>query len=88
MGVTVAEKFVELRLGQTRCPERIRAIAPSARRIYVLRERFDCSQWRHVKDCFHQVTGRHIVTEPTAGRKHFTLKPKTVIARLQKAGVW
>ena len=88
MSIRIDEKFVALDPDDTRCPDKIRTIAPKARRIYVLRERFDCNHWKHVSDCFHQVRGAHIVTEPVAGRKYFTLQPRQVISRLQKAGVW
>ncbi len=88
MPVTIPDKFVALTPRQTRCPDAIRDLAPHARAIYILKERFDCSHWRHVSDCFHQVTGSYIVTQPSAGRKYFTTKPKTVIARLCKVGVW
>jgi hypothetical protein len=84
----IAERFVALSPEQTRCPEKIRSIAPSAKKIYVLRERFDCRHWDIVRDLFHQVSGSHIVTQPTAGRKYFTLDPETVASRLRKAGVW
>ena len=88
MTVRVGDKFLSLRVEETRCPEIIRALAPSAKRIYVLRDRFDCGHWDHVRDCFIRVEGAFIVTEPPAARRHFTLRPKTVISRLQKAGVW
>jgi len=88
MAPRVEDKFLTLRVEQTRCPEAVHAVAPSAKRIYVLRERVNCGHWDHVRDCFHQVTGSYIVTEPVAARKYFTLKPKTVISRLRKAGVW
>jgi hypothetical protein len=84
----VEDKFLTVSVGDTRCPEKIRAVARSARTIYVLRERIDCGHWRHVEDCFHQITGTHILSEPIAARKYFTLRPKTVISRLTKAGVW
>ncbi len=84
----VEDKFLILRVDDTRCPEKIKVLAPTARRIYVLRERFDCCHWDHVRDYFQQVKGACILTEPAAARKHFTLRPKTVIARLRKAGVW
>ena len=88
MTVKIVDRFVELTPEQTRCPEKIRDIAPSARKIYVLKERFDCRYWDLVRDLFHQVKGSHIVTEPTAGRRYFTLDPRTVITRLTTAGVW
>lgn len=88
MASPVEDKFLTIRVGDTRCPERIGAIAPSARKIYVLRERVDCAHWGHVRDCFHQVTGAYIVAEPLAARKYFTLRPRTVISRLRKAGIW
>ncbi len=84
----VEDKFLALRVQDTRCAESIAKVAPAARTIYVLRERFDCRHWDAVRDCFHQVNGRYIVTEPVAGRKHFTLRPRTVITRLRKEGVW
>ena len=84
----VDDKFLEVRVGDTRCPEKIRAVARSARKIYVLRRRIDCGHWKHVKDCFHEIKGSYILSEPVAARKHFTLRPKTVISRLTKAGVW
>jgi hypothetical protein len=85
---TVEDKFLTLRVEDTRCPERIHGLAPSARTIYVLRERFTCVHWQTVRDLFFQVDGAFIVTIPAAGRKHFTLRPKAVIGRLTKAGVW
>ena len=88
MSASVDDRFIALSPEQTRCPERIRALAPTARTIYVLKERFDCRHWQHVQDCFHQVKGAYIVNEPLAARKYFTLCPKKVISRLQKAGVW
>jgi hypothetical protein len=88
MATTVQEKFVALSPEETRCPDEVRELAPSARRIYVLRERFDCRYWKHVSDCFHQVKGAWIVTEPSAGRRYFTTRPGTVVTRLEKAGVW
>ncbi len=88
MTIRVNDKFIALSPEDTRCPAKIAAIAPSARKIYILKERFDCSHWDHVRDCFHQVKGSYIVTKPTAGRRHFTLQPGRVIARLCKARVW
>ncbi len=88
MTATVEDRFIALSPQQTRCPEAIAALAPKARKIYVLTQRIDCGEWKYVKDCFLAVEGVQIVTQPAAGRKYFTLKPKTVIARLQKAGVW
>ena len=82
------DRFLQLTREQTRCPQKIMAIAPSAKKIYVLKERSDCRHWDLVRDLFHQVKGSHIVTEPTAGRKYFTLDPRTVIARLTRAGAW
>jgi len=84
----IADKFVSLKPNETRCPDRIAALAPNAKTIYVLKERFGCQHWDHVRDCFHKVQGSYIVTEPTAGRQYFTTKPKMVIQRLVKAGVW
>jgi len=86
--VSIDDKSIALSPEETRCPEKIRAIAPSAGTIYVLRERFGCGHWKHVEDCFHKVTGSYIVTEPVAARRYFTLCPKKVVSRLQKAGVW
>ena len=86
--MTIEDKFIAIRPGEKRCPEIIRSLVPSVRSIYVLRERFDCNHWKLVADCFQQVKGAYIVTQPAAGRRYFTTKPKTVIARLQKAGVW
>ncbi len=88
MHLRLEDKFLIIRVEDTRCPEKIKVIVPHARRIYVLRERFDCRHWDHVRDCFQQVKGAWILAEPAAARKHFTLRPKTVIARLRKAGVW
>ena len=88
MASEVKDKFLAIDVGDTRCPERIKEVAPAAKTVYVLRERIDCSHWSHVKDCFQQVTGAHILSEPIAARKHFTLQPKTVISRLTEAGVW
>jgi hypothetical protein len=88
MAPEVEDKFMALPVGETRCPDKIKAVAPTARTVYVLRERIDCGHWVHVKDCFHQITGAHILSEPIAARKHFTLHPRTVISRLTKAGVW
>jgi len=86
--VSIGDRFIALSPEETRCPEKIRAIAPSAKRVYLLRTRVDCARWHHVKDCFHQVKGTYIVTEPPAARRYFTLCPKEVVSRLQKAGVW
>ncbi len=85
---TVEDKFLSLRVKDTRCPAKIHGLAPSATTIYVLRQRFDCRHWQTVQDLFSQVNGAFIVTTPVAARKHFTLHPKEVIARLTKAGVW
>ena len=88
MGIKIEDKFLALKPDDTRRPEKIRAITPSAKKIYVLKERFDCGHWKHVSDCFHQVEGSFIVTEPTAGRRYFTLEPRKVIERLREIGVW
>lgn len=88
MSREINEKFLALRPDETRCPDTIRALAPDAELIWVLRERFDCQHWKHVSDCFHTVQGSYIVTQPAAGRRYFTLDPATVIARLREAGVW
>ncbi len=88
MDSAVQERFLALRPDETRCPDAVKALAPRARTIYLLRERFDCGHWQHVSDCFHQVKGAFIVKEPVAGRRYFTTKPGTVIARLRKIGVW
>lgn len=88
MALQVDDKFLAVRVGDTRCPDKIKAVARSAKTIYVLRERIDCGNWRHVEDCFQQITGTHILSEPIAARKYFTTRPKTVISRLTEAGVW
>ena len=88
LGASIQDRFLALSPEETRCPDAIRILVPGAKTIYVMKERFDCRYWRHVSDCFHQVKGAYIVTQPVAGRRYFTTKPKTVIARLQKAGVW
>jgi hypothetical protein len=88
MPTTIEDWFIALRPSDTRCPEAIHLLAPTARTVYILKQRFDCNHWVLVSDCFHQVKGAYIVTQPVAGRRYFTTKPKTVIARLQKAGVW
>ena len=88
MTISIDDKFISLSPDETRCPEKIRELAPSARTVYLLRERFDCGHWHHVKDCFEQVKGSYIVTEPVAARRYFTLCPERVIARLQEVGAW
>ena len=88
MTTTVEQKFLALRPDETRCPARVRQMAPEAELIHVLRERFDCRHWDLVRDCFCTVKGAYIVTQPAAGRRYFTLCPETVIQRLVEAGVW
>ena len=88
MSVRIQQRFLALTLAETRCPDKIAAIAPSAKKVYVLRERFECGDWDHVRDLFHHVKGAYIVTEPVAARKYFTLEPRKVISRLRKADVW
>ena len=84
----IDDRFLSLTPEQTRCPDKIRALAPDAKRIYVLKERFGCTHWDHVRDCFHKVQGSYILTEPKAARSYFTLEPRKVIRRLQRARVW
>jgi hypothetical protein len=88
MGSLIEEKFLALAPDQTRCPDRVRELVPTAARIYLLRQRFDCRHWDRVRDCFHKVVGGYIVTEPKAGRQYFTVCPETVVQRLREAGVW
>ena len=88
MTTRIADKFISLPVDKTRCPERIRALAPTATRIYLLKERFDCRYWTRVSDCFYRVRGVYIVAQPAAARRYFTLEPRKVIRRLHEAGVW
>jgi len=88
MAISIKDKFISVSPAETRCPEKIRAAAPSAKVIHLLKERFNCSHWQEVGDLFHQVKGAYILTQPTSARKHFTLRPKEVIKRLVALGVW
>ena len=56
----------------------LRALGVRARQVYTLRERIDCSHWKHVSEHFLRPTPRRYVT----------LQPEKVIAAMQQQGLW
>jgi hypothetical protein len=89
MADELERRFIKIRVGDSRCASEIREAGVTATHIYLLRERTDCSHWKHIAPYFMRpTTGRHIVLEPKAARRYFTLQPKKVIAAMKKQGVW
>ncbi len=84
----VEGRFLKKKVNETGCPDLIRALGVEAEYVYLLRERIDCSHWNKVSEYFRQVQGKHIVGDPVAGRKYFTVEPEKVIATMKKEGLW
>jgi hypothetical protein len=84
----VEGRFLKKRVDETRCPDMIRALGVEAEYVFLLCERIDCGHWNKVSEYFRQVQGRHIVRNPVAGRKYFTVEPEKVIATMKREGLW
>ena len=84
----VEGRFLKKRVDETRCPDMIRALGVEGEYVYLLRERIDCSRWNRVSEYFRQVQGKHIVKNPVAGRKYFTIDPEKVVATMKNEGLW
>ncbi len=84
----IERRFIRKRIEETRCPELIRAAGVRSGHVYVLRERIDCGQWKHVSEYFVPIKGRHILTEPAAARRYFTVEPEKVVATMKSKGLW
>jgi len=88
MNSDINEKFLQINVESTRCPEKIRAMGIEKKSIYLLKNRIECGDWKLIDHLFTKVTGTYIVTEPIAGRKYFTLNPKAVFDILKSNGIW
>ncbi|MDP6117629.1 MAG: hypothetical protein QGF00_03510 [Planctomycetota bacterium] len=54
----------------------------------MLRERIECGDWKHVKDCFVRIKGKHILSEPVAARAYLTIHPEQVVEIMEREGIW
>lgn len=81
-------RFIKKRVGDTRCPELIRAAGVKADYVYLLRDRIECGQWEHVADHFVSIRGRYILTKPVATRSYLTVKPESVVSVMKSKGLW
>ena len=84
----IEKRFIEKRVEETRCPDLIRAPGVESGKVYLLRERIDCGQWKHVAECFVQIRGKQILTEPAAARGYLTVEPEKVVATMKGKGLW
>ncbi|MHC4562198.1 MAG: hypothetical protein ACYS8X_05425 [Planctomycetota bacterium] len=84
----IERRFIKVRVADTRCPDEIRAKGISDDVVYLLRERIECAHWRHVKDYFVGINGRHIVSQPVAARRYLTIHPERVVAAMKQQGIW
>ena len=84
----IERRLIKMRVDDTRCPDTIRELGITAEHVYLLRERIDCGDWRHVKEYFTTVPGKWIVTQPPPARKYLTLEPDKVIEAMRKQGLW
>ena len=80
--------FLEKRVDETRCPEKIRALGVEGEFVYLLRERIECNDWKKVSKYFKNVRGKYIVNTPLAGRSYFTVEPEKVISIMKREGPW
>ena len=84
----IERRFIKMRVADTRCPDEIRAQGISDDVVYMLRERIECADWRHVKDHFVGIEGKHIISQPVAARRYLTIHPERVVAAMKRQGIW
>lgn len=80
--------FIKKRIGETRCPELIANTGIKNEIIYLLRERIECGEWKHVSKFFVPVKGKYILTEPVSARRFFTIEPEKVISAMKTKNLW
>ena len=78
MDSEVQSRFIKKRVQEMPCAAAIRALGVHASHIYMLRERIDCSHWKHVAQYF---------VKPTP-RTYITLHPKRVIKAMKNQALW
>jgi len=88
MGSDIEDRFIKKRVEDTRCPELIRAAGVEADYVYLLRDRIQCGQWKHVADHFVPIKGKYILTKPLAARSYLTVNPQAVISAMKSVGSW
>ena len=74
----IVRRFVVHEVGRLSYAAAIRALGIGADHVYVLRERIDCSHWKHVAQYF---------VKPTP-RRYVTLQPRKVIEAMRAQGLW
>lgn len=88
MNNEINEKFLQLNINDTRCPDKIKEMGIKEESIYLLRNRTECGDWELIGHLFFKVTGSYIMTKPIAGRQYFTLEPKAVVDIMKANGIW
>ena len=88
MSSDIQERFIKIRVDETRCPDLIRAAEVRSEYVYLLRHRIDCGQWQHVSKYFVPITGKYILVEPVAARRFLTVEPRQVVASMKSRGLW
>jgi len=78
MADDVEKRFERVAVDDLKWAAAVRKLGVKAKHVYVLRDRIDCSHWRHVKELFLRPTPRRYVTT----------KPKRAIAAMKRAGLW
>ena len=84
----IEKRFIKKRVEETRCPELIRAAGVESGYVYLLRKRIECGQWQHVAEYFVPIKGKHILTEPVAARRYFTVQPERIVCTMKSMGLW
>jgi hypothetical protein len=85
---TIRTRFLKKRVDETRCPSVIRDEGVTSEHVFMLRERIECGDWKHVKDCFVRIKGKHILSEPVAARAYLTIHPEQVVEIMEREGIW
>lgn len=71
--------FLKVKVEDTRCPELIREAGVTDKYIYLLRNRTECGDWKHIGHLFVQIKGACILTQPVSARRYFTTQPEKVV---------
>lgn len=84
----IEQRFIKKRVDETRCPAEIRSSGVLEEHVFLLRERIECGDWKHVKEYFVLITGKFILSEPVSARRYLTVHPEKVVKAMKAEGIW